>query len=154
MNNAGKTIAPEKRLRILWLAQVNSVVLVSAIAWFIPTLVELDAIPEAQLPLLIAALASIPLVFFLGRWLRTRPDAGSKHPSTKWPASGTDEPRRARTDIGSALVAWALCEVPVILGLVYVMLGGEPWHAVALGGVALVLLVLLRPAFGETGTVD
>lgn len=130
------------RLRgVYWLAQVGSVVIMTALAWFLPELIAVDDLPQLHIPVLIAALAAIPLILIVNRRLvpSTRPLETRYDPL----ANATPAPRLV--ELGPYLIALALCELPIVLGLVVVLMGARPEYALGLGAAALGLLWTQRP---------
>lgn len=127
--------------RSFWLAQVGSVVILTALAWFLPELVVVETVTALQMPLLIAALVAIPLVFIATRYLVPRP----RPPQARDALRGIVAPLPKAVGLGPYLVALALCEIPIILGLVAVLTGGSTDVALVLGLASLLLLCEVRP---------
>lgn len=163
MSKQHNGLNPARRQFILWLAQINSVVVLTVLAWALPGFEAVAPVPSAQQPLLIAALVALPLTLALGRWLMAR--AGGENQRGRVPGLGpglesgrepgwepvttaavASSPADADRRMGFSVLAWALCELPLVLGFVYALLGGDRLHAVALGAASLVLLLLLRPS--------
>jgi hypothetical protein len=130
------------RLRgVYWLAQVGSVVIMTALAWFLPELIAIDAVPEIQLPVLILALMAIPLI-----WLATRRLMPRANPlETRYDPLARAASPSPPAGLGSYLVVLALCEIPIVFGLVAVLTGARPEYALGLGAAALLLLWSQRP---------
>jgi hypothetical protein len=141
MNKRQNGLDPARRLWILWLAQVNSVVVLTVLAWVLPGFGAIEPVAGVQLPLLIAALAALPLALVLGRWLLARAVVAENSPRQ----DGAPPPDPGRR-LGFSVIAWVLCELPIMLGFVAVLFGGDRLHGVALGAASLVLLLLLRPS--------
>ncbi|WPL19167.1 hypothetical protein Thiowin_04274 [Thiorhodovibrio winogradskyi] len=147
MSKQHNGLNPARRQFILWLAQINSVVVLTVLAWVLPGFNAVAPVPSAQQPLLIAALVALPLTLALGRWLMAR--AGGEIQRGREPVN-TAAAASSQADVnrlmGFSVLAWALCELPLVLGFVYALLGGDRLHAMALGAASLVLLLLLRPS--------
>lgn len=130
------------RLRgVYWLAQVGSVVILTALAWFLPELIAIDDLPQIHIPVLIAGLVAIPLMLSVTR--RLVPSA--KPPETRYDPLANATPAPRSVGLGPYLIALALCEVPIVLGLVAVLTGARPEYALGLGAAALLLLLTQRP---------
>jgi hypothetical protein len=131
------------RLRgLYWLAQIGSVVILTTLAWFLPELIAIDDLPQIHVPVLIAALVTIPLILILTR--RLVPSAKPLETRYDPLANATPAPRPAGA--GAYLIALALCEIPIVLGLVAVLMGARPEYALGLGAAALGLLWSVRAA--------
>jgi len=130
------------RLRgLYWLAQVGSVVIMTALAWFLPELIAIDDLPQIHVPVLVAALVSIPLILIITR--RLVPSA--KPPETRYDPLAGARPAPRSVGLGPYLIALALGEIPIVLGLVAVLMGARPEYALGLGAAALLLLWRQHP---------
>lgn len=131
------------RLRgLYWLAQVGSVVIMTALAWFLPELIAIDDLPQIHVPLLIAGLAAIPLILIVTRRLAP----GAKPLETRYDPLDNATPASRSVGLGPYLIALALCEIPIVLGLVAVLMGARPEYALGLGAASLGLLWSARAA--------
>jgi hypothetical protein len=157
MNKTKNSLSPSRRQLILWLAQINSVVVLTVLAWVLPGFAAVEPVPRVQQPLLIAALVSLPLALLIGRWLmnrargdgENRADPIARATAAKRSAGSLHAESDAGREIGLSVIAWAVCELPMVLGFVYALLGGERLYAVVLGAASLLLLLLLRPDFAS-----
>jgi len=127
---------------MLWFAQLVSVLLLTAIALYLPSLDVVESLPELRMPILIAGGASALAIIVIGRLL----GLGRRRDVRVREIRGlTDETR----DIPPSLVRWlilfALADLPAILGLVLVFVGGESGHAIVLGAASCLILLLYRP---------
>lgn len=130
------------RLRgLYWLAQIGSVVIMTALAWFLPELIAIDDLPQIHVPVLIAGLVSIPLILIVMRRLAPSP----KPLETRYDPLAGARPAPRPVGLGAYLIALALCEIPIVLGLVAVLMGARPEYALGLGAAALLLLLTQRP---------
>ena len=130
------------RLRfVYWLAQIGSVVIMTALAWFLPELIAIDDLPQIHVPVLIAGLVSIPLILIVTRRLAP----GAKPLETRYDPLAGARPAPRPAGLGPFLIALALCEIPIVLGLAAVLMGARPEYALGLGAAALLLLLTQRP---------
>jgi len=131
--------APAVNLWMLWFAQLVSVLLLTAIALYLPSLDVVESLPELRMPILIAGGASALAIIVIGRLL----GLGRRRDVRVHEIQGV-------TDASPSLVRWlilfALADLPAILGLVLVFVGGESGHAIALGAASCLILLLYRPA--------
>jgi len=131
------------RLRgVYWLAQVGSVVILTALAWFLPELIAVEDLPQIHIPVLIAALAAIALMLIVTR--RLVPSA--KPLETRYDPLANATPAPRSVGLGPYLIALALCEIPIVLGLAAVVMGARPEYALGLGVASLLLLWNVRAA--------
>ncbi|ADC64129.1 hypothetical protein [Allochromatium vinosum] len=129
------------RLRgVYWLAQIGSVVIMTALAWFLPELIAIDDLPQIHVPVLIAGLVAIPLILIVTR--RLVPSA--KPLEKRYDPLDNATPAPRSVGLGTYLIALALCEIPIVLGLVAVLMGARPEYALGLGTAALGLLWNVR----------
>jgi len=140
------TSAPIARvnLGLFWFAQLAAVLILTAVAWFLPSLTPITPHPEAQLPILAVGVASLPLVLLLGRWLglrQSRPDV-QLH---EIPGLSGEHARPTAAPPVRWLILLALAEFPAVLGVPLVMFGGEPLYAVGLGAASCLILLVYRP---------
>jgi hypothetical protein len=138
------------RLRfVLWAAQVLSVLMMTALAWWLPELIELSPVPDASLVLVVIAVAAVPVTVLIARLFGVGAADGAGYGSRPMPqrpaALAVGNPPAGGQALGRYVAVIALAEVPAVLGLVYVVLGGPRPNAVMLGGASLVLLLLYRP---------
>lgn len=129
---------------ILWGAQLTSAIVMTALAWWLPELIEIQPIPAAELPVLGVGIAAVPLAIILARVLGARRQRSDVRVHDAIPLE-TRAARRPRPDIGRYLVAVAIAELPAIMGLVYVLIGGDRLHALGLGAAAVILILTLWP---------
>lgn len=136
---------PARAAPILWRAQFSGVLIITALAWFLPDLVPIEPIPGVPIPLIIAAVASVPVVFVIARLLGV--GAGQKEIRIHGPLDQAreKEPGDNARKLGRYLVVIALAELPAILAIAYVFSGGPRNHALALGALALAMLLALPP---------
>ncbi|NEX19001.1 hypothetical protein G3480_01495 [Thiorhodococcus mannitoliphagus] len=130
--------------RVLWGAQLSSAVMVTALAWWLPELVAIQPIPAAALPVLGVGIGAVPLAIVLARVLDVRRRRSDIQVHEAVP-SLTRSSQATQPDLGRYLVVVAIAELPAILGLVYVLIGGDRLHAVGLGAAAVILLLSLWP---------
>jgi hypothetical protein len=157
MNKMPERRNAARRRLILWLAQMNAVLVMTVLAWALPSFAAVEPVPGVRAPLLIAALVALPLALVAGRWLMARARGGPRPPDpragggTTHGVGGRDDAGSGQTSdsdraVGFSVLAWTVCELPLVLGFVYALLGGERLHAVALGGASMALLLLFRPS--------
>ena len=142
-NRSPNGLPPEQLKRLFWASQLFSVLLISGLGWWLTESIQVEPIPLAWPALLGVALAAIPAVFILARWLGllgSRPDVIDHDPLRT--ATPAPDPRSL---LAPYLIVLAVAELPAMLGFVYVFTGGTRWHGLALGAVSLVLLLVLAP---------
>jgi len=134
---------PTRLRTVLWGAQLASVAIMTALAWWLPELISIQAIPDARLPLLVTAVLAIPVVVVAARLLGIH-DRGASLKSRVVPAAKPEQ-EVARAELGRYIVVIALAELPVILGFAYVFCGGDRSHALILGMASAGLMFMFRP---------
>lgn len=139
----GTEIDLRRLRRILWAAQLASVAIVVGLAWWLPDLVPIQSVPGAQFPVLIVGILAVAVVFLLERRLGNR----ERRPDPRLhPQASTEAGVRAeRGRFGRYVLIIALADAPAIFGLVYVLVGGAPSHALILAAGSLLLLLSFRP---------
>ncbi|WP_200330473.1 hypothetical protein [Thiocystis violacea] len=130
---------PQPNRLILWGAQFGSVFVITVLTWWLPGLILVEPIDAARLPILAAGIVSVPLAILAARLLRARRPRSDVR--VHEPVADPESPGK----IGRYLVALAFAELPAILGLVYVLIGGDRLHSAALGTAAIMLLLTLWP---------
>jgi hypothetical protein len=119
----------------LWLANLTAVMIFGGLIVFLPGRVEISSLPEAQMPLLALALLSVPLAFLSGRLLRLDLHAPPQNLSKI----------AAQQTVSRFAVAGTLAELPAMLGLVYVMIGGASLIGLLCAAASLAAMLTLRP---------
>lgn len=135
---------PMSNRLILWGAQLSSALIMTALAWWLPDLMPIEPIPGAIRPIMLMAVASVPLAIVTARLLGVRRRRADIVVHESRP--GDAAPRRAPAgELGRYVAAVVLAELPAILGLVYVLMGGSRLHALAFGAAAILLILTLWP---------
>ncbi|NEV62602.1 hypothetical protein [Thiorhodococcus minor] len=129
---------------VLWGAQLASALVMTALAWWLPELIQIQPIPAAALPVLGVGVAAVPLAIILARVLGARRQRSDIQIHEAVPTE-TQQAQSSQPDLGRYLVAVAIAELPAVLGLVYVLIGGDRLHALGLGAAAVILILTLWP---------
>jgi len=147
------------RLRFkLWAVQVMSVAMMTGLAWWLPELVQPTPAPKVALGLVIVAVAVVPITVLLARLFGIGAREGTgygTHPVALRPAAlATSKPVAGGLDLalGRYIGIIGLAELPAVLGVVHVLLGGPRPNALMLGVASAILLVLYRPSQRPNGT--
>lgn len=141
-SNASRADARRFR-RILWWGQVLTVLILAALAWWLPDLMAIHSAPGVQSTLFLIGVGAVPLIFIIGSRLKGDSEtAGSqgRQRRGKVTDSGPSVPAPGRY-----VAILVLAELPAVLGLVYVLLGGLPMQALMLSAGSFVLLFLFPP---------
>ena len=129
--------------RILWWGQVLFVLIVSALAWWLPDLMATHSVPGVQSTLFLIGVGAVPLIFIIGSRLKGDSEtAGSQ--GRQRGGRGTDSGSSVPAP-GRYVAILVMAELPAILALVYVLLGGLPMQALMLSVGSFVLLFLFPP---------
>jgi len=143
-------VEPGRVRLILWTAQLLSVVMMTALAWWLPPLGGPSAGPDMAFALLMVAVAAVPFTVLLARLLGVGAADGAGYSSRyrqtgPRPAGGLQAAGASAVSLGHYIAVIVLAELPIVLGLVYVILGGARPNALMLGAGSVILLLLYRP---------
>lgn len=145
-------VDPAKMPQILWSTQILSVLIMTALAWGLPELIPIEPIAGVPVPLLIVAIASIPVVFLVARLLGFGATREDIHTHNARPDGHDGANADDKTKLARYLVVLALAEMPAIFAIVYVFVGGNRTHAIALGAAALAMMLTFTPRKAGIGT--
>ena len=144
-------VEPGRVRLILWTAQLLSVFMMTALAWWLPPVTGAGAVPEMAFALLMVAVAAVPFTVLLARLLGVGAADGAGY-SSRYRQTGVSHGRGLQAagagaaSLGHYVAVIVLAEVPIVLGLVYVVLGGARPNALMLAAGSVILLLLYRPA--------
>jgi len=147
-----KGVDPARMRHLLWAAQALTVLMMTALAWWLPGVIDPSPAPEAALSLIILAVVMVPTTVLLARLFGIGAADGAGYDAR--PRVLSAAPAAARSGVrglGRYIVVLAAAETPAVLGLVYVLLGGPRPNALMLGAASLVLLLLYRPVQQHSG---
>jgi len=141
-----KQTGPARLRLLLWSAQLLSVLVLTALAWWLPTVMQLAPAPAESSLAGGIAVALIPVTVLMARLFGIGAAEGAGYGVRhRHPKSSTASPCGDDGPLSRYMTVIVLAELPAVLGLVHVWLGGARPNAVLLGAASVVLLVLYRP---------